>query len=149
MQNNLIFAPMTPEDVDEVVAIERASFSNPWTREGFLESLQKDYCHFIVARMTDGSLAGYCGFYQTADEADITNVAVSQKYRGQGVGFEMLNYLMKTGRERNVLDYTLEVRRGNVCAIKLYEKCGFESVGYRKNFYSNPTEDACIMWNYH
>lgn len=149
MQNNLTFAPMTADDVDEVVEIEKISFSNPWTKTGFLESLEKDYCYYIVARTSDGTLAGYCGFYQTSNEADITNVAVAQQFRGQGIGFQMINYLMKAGNERNVLDYTLEVRRGNIPAIRLYEKCGFESVGFRKNFYSNPTEDACIMWKYH
>jgi len=149
MENNVNFFIMKPEDLEEVIEIEKLSFSTPWTKEGFLEALEKDYCCFIVARMGDGMLAGYCGFYQTGEEADIINVAVSPKVRNQGIGFKMINHLIKLGSERNILDYTLEVRRGNTLAIRLYEKCGFEGVGYRKNFYRNPTEDAYIMWRYH
>lgn len=149
MENNIIFSFMKPEDLDEVVEIENASFSTPWTKQGFLEALEKDYYCFVVAKMQDESIAGYCGFYQTGEEADIINVAVSEQYRCNGIGFKMINYLMQIGNERDVLDYTLEVRRGNTSAIRLYEKCGFESVGYRRDFYRNPTEDACIMWKYH
>lgn len=149
MQNDINISLMQLSDIDEVVEIEKVSFSTPWTKEGFCESLKKDYCCYIVARTNDNVLAGYCGFYQSDIEADITNVAVSLDYRNKGVAYKMLKYLIEIGEKRGVQDFTLEVRAGNEIAIKLYKKLGFESVGFRKNFYANPTEDACIMWRYH
>lgn len=149
MENNVNFSFMKVSDLDEVVEIENKSFANPWTRDNFKEAIEKDYCLFLTARMKNGELAGYCGLYQSDKEADITNIAVNEKFRNLGVGMQMLTQLIKIGESRNILDFTLEVRRSNIVAIRLYEKCGFESVGFRKNFYRNPIEDACIMWRYH
>jgi ribosomal-protein-alanine N-acetyltransferase len=136
---------MMPQDLAEVAALERSIFSMPWSENGFLSSLQSKDTLYLVVRET-GKLIGYCGFLQSFDEADITNVAVSPDYRGRGVGFAMLSELMTRGRARGIARYTLEVRAGNASAIYLYEKLGFHSVGIRKNFYDNPQEDAQIMW---
>ena len=83
---------------------------------------------------------------QVLEEADITNVAVDVPFRGRGIGFLMLQELMRIGRERGVEAFTLEVRQSNQAAISLYERLGFENCGIRKNFYEKPTEHAVIMW---
>lgn len=142
------FFKMTEEDLDKVVEIENDNFSTPWSRQGFREALDKDYCCFITAKDENGEVAGYCGLYQSDTEADITNVAVDKKFRRQHIAEEMLKELMKTGSERGIKSYTLEVRCSNEGAITLYTKLGFESAGIRKNFYRNPIEDANIMWRY-
>jgi ribosomal-protein-alanine N-acetyltransferase len=136
---------MTPEDVAEVAALEAQIFSMPWTSQGFLDVLRLPDSLYLTVRLA-GRLIGYCGLLQSFDEADITNVAVTEQARGQGVGREMLLELMRLGKERGISRYTLEVRAGNVAAIHLYQKLGFESAGIRKNFYEKPTEDAVIMW---
>jgi ribosomal-protein-alanine N-acetyltransferase len=136
---------MTPEDVAEVAALEAQIFSMPWTSQGFLDILRLPDSLYLTVRL-NGRLIGYCGLLQSFDEADITNVAVTEQARGQGVGREMLLKLMRLGKERGISRYTLEVRAGNVAAIHLYQKLGFESAGVRKNFYERPTEDAVIMW---
>ena len=132
---------MQPEDVREVAALEAKIFSVPWSEAG-LQS--KDTLYLAVRK--SGQLIGYCGLLQSFDEADITNVAVEETYRGCGVASRMLEQLMELGKARGILRYTLEVRVSNASAIHLYEKLGFRSVGIRKNFYDSPKEDAMIMW---
>ncbi len=136
---------MTPQDVPEVAALERQIFTMPWSENGFLSSLQSQDTLYLIARR-EGRLLGYCGFLQSFDEADITNVAVAPEERGRGVAYEMLSELMQRGRERGIMRYTLEVRIGNAVAVHLYQKLGFISAGIRKNFYEKPREDALIMW---
>ena len=136
---------MTPQDVPEVAALERQIFTMPWSENGFLSSLQSQDTLYLTARR-EGRLLGYCGFLQSFDEADITNVAVAPEECGRGVAYEMLSELMQRGRERGIMRYTLEVRIGNAAAIHLYQKLGFISAGIRKNFYEKPREDALIMW---
>lgn len=136
---------MEPQDVAEVGLLERQIFSVPWSEKGFLDSLQLPDTLYLVVREKE-RLVGYCGLFQSFDEADITNVAVAPGDRGRGVGRRMLEELLDRGRARGICRYTLEVRVSNKPAIHLYRKLGFESVGIRKNFYEMPREDAMIMW---
>lgn len=141
----LSISEMLPQDAAETAALERIIFTMPWSENGFLTSLQSPDTLYLVARV-GGRIAGYCGFLQSFDEADITNAAVAPDFRGRGVGTRMLRELMARGRERGVSRYTLEVRQSNEAAIRLYRKLGFASVGIRKDFYERPRENALIMW---
>lgn len=142
---NIIFRKMNETDIPQVAEIEGATFSTPWTEDGFRESLAVEYTLYYVAEEA-GEILGYCGLYQSSDEADITNVAVKESARNRNIATLMLQELMNEGEKRGIEAFTLEVRVGNAPAIRLYEKLGFESVGIRKNFYRNPVEDANIMW---
>lgn len=139
---------MTTEDLDQVCRIENSSFSVPWSRKSFEESLENPNVTYVVACPKDNTqqILGYCGAYLIGDEADINQVAVAQEHRGNGVGKEMLGKLLHTLEEKGILAVTLEVRKSNVAAIALYENLGFVTEGVRKNFYDKPTEDALIMW---
>ncbi len=141
----LIIAKMEPEDILRTAWLERQIFSMPWSEKSFEESLRSKDALYLTAK-AGGTLAGYCGFYQSFEEADIMNVAVAREFRRQGVAYRMLCALMELGRERGILRYTLEVRAGNQAALHLYEKLGFKSVGIRRGFYEKPREDAVIMW---
>ena len=79
------------------------------------------------------------------DEGYIANVAVDPKYRKAGVGTLLVRRIFSLAREKGLSFVTLEVRASNENAISLYEKCGFKTEGRRKNFYSDPKEDAIIM----
>ena len=136
---------MTAEDIAAVTEIERMLFSMPWSENGFLSALQSQDTEYLVVWMED-KIVAYCGFLQSFDEADITNVAVHPDYQNRGIAYAMLSMLMDVGKARGIERYTLEVRAGNASAIHLYEKLGFASVGIRKNFYEKPQEDAVIMW---
>ena len=136
---------MQEEDAAEAAAIESTIFTQPWSRDGFISSLSSPYTIYLVARQ-GGKIAGSAGLWRTFDEADITNIAVRPEMQGKGIGEMLLRSLMEQGRKEGIVRFTLEVRSSNEKAIRLYEKCGFASVGVRKNFYSFPTEDADIMW---
>ncbi len=143
--NNLILRRMEEIDLDMVCQIEQETFSLPWSKKSFEESIGLYHTIFLVAEM-DGDVVGYCGCYQSLEEAEIVNVAVKKGMRGLGIGRKMLTELMNLGKGQGVFAYTLEVRVSNQAAIHLYESLGFESIGIRKNFYEKPTENAMIMW---
>lgn len=138
---------MRLKDIPEVAVMERQCFSEPWSENGFRSALEQGCSVYLVAREpASGQIAGYCGLLRSFEEAEILNVAVRGKLRGQGIGGTMLSHLMEQGRQRGIRRFTLEVRRSNAAAIHLYEKLGFVSAGIRKNFYRKPEEDAVIMW---
>lgn len=136
---------MALTDLDEVEAMEKKIFTEPWSLTSFRTMLGNPYSLYLTAR-ADGKLAGYCGLFQSFEDACIQNVAVGEEYRDRGIATAMLGRLMELGKERGILNYTLEVRISNAPAIRVYEKLGFITEGRRKNFYSLPTEDAFIMW---
>lgn len=140
----MIFRRMTEDDLDVVAKMEKETFSTPWSRESFLDSLHKTYSYFYVA--VEDEIVGYCGVHNFGGDGEITNVAVDKVWRGKQVAFSMLTYAMKESEKEGIEAFTLEVRKSNIPAIKLYEKLGFVEQGVRKNFYENPTEDAVIMW---
>ncbi|MCC8067691.1 MAG: ribosomal protein S18-alanine N-acetyltransferase [Clostridiales bacterium] len=138
---------MHVSDLAAVAEIERCSFTQPWSENGFRSALENEYALYLTVRQNeDSDIIGYCGLLQSFDEADIMNVAVRADMRGRGIGFAMLERLMELGRKRGIERFTLEVRKSNRAALCLYEKLGFCSAGVRKNFYIKPVEDAVIMW---
>lgn len=141
---------MSPKDTERAAWMEQQIFSDPWSRQAFLDSLELKETLFLVAERSEdrgesGGVVGYAGMYISFDEAEITNVAVLPEQRGKGVGTAILQELFRRGAEKGVARYILEVRISNAAAIALYEKCGFEKAGVRKDFYRHPTEDAWIM----
>ena len=136
---------MEREDVDAVSRLEEETFSMPWSREAFLEMITKEDAAYYVAE-SDGEIVGGCGVLMAAGEGNITNVAVAEKMRNQGIGTKMVRYLMEKGTQSGLSAYKLEVRVSNAAAIHVYEKLGFCSEGIRPNFYEKPVEDAIIMW---
>lgn len=136
---------MNKEDLDEVAAIEEAIFSQPWSKRGFLDSLENADTLYLVAEQ-EHEIIGYLGLWQSQEEADIVNVAVKESARRQGAAGRLLEEAVRRAKERGVTALTLEVRVSNAAAIRLYEKHGFRSVGVRPGFYDMPKEDALIMW---
>lgn len=137
---------MVPEDVEQVAALETRIFSDPWSRQGFLDSLALPETLFLVAEDSGQTgIVGYLGMYISLGEAEITNVAVSPEYRRCGAGSRIMEAALAEGAGRGVTRFILEVRVSNRPAILLYERYGFQSVGIRRNFYSHPTEDALLM----
>lgn len=154
----LIIRKMEERDAGQAAVLEAANFSDPWTAEAFLETLCLDYAHYYVAEeagqvISGGAAAresrrviGVCGLRNIAGEGEITNVSVDICYRRRGVAAAMLKRVLEDGAKMGIGDFTLEVRIGNLPAIRLYEKFGFAGEGVRRGFYSNPGEDALIMW---
>ena len=147
--DNWLIERMQERDLTQVADIERRTFTDPWSEQGFHEELESPDALYLCVRQPDRDLViGYCGYIRSFEDADIVNVAVDEPFRGRGIARQMLMKLMEAGYEQGVENYTLEVRAGNTAAISLYEKLGFRSAGIRPGFYSNPREDALIMWKY-
>lgn len=136
---------MKKENLEQVAAIERNSFSMPWSLKSFEEALDNPNAFYIVAE-ENGQVTGYCGAYLVLDEADVNQVAVLSSCRNRGIGKKIMKALLQRLEEAGAAAVTLEVRQSNKAAIALYESLGFVTEGIRKNFYEKPVEDALIMW---
>lgn len=146
MDTVIQFRLMTVEDIDQIVALEHASFTTPWTKDAFYNELtQNQFAHYIV--MEDGyKVIGYCGQWNIMDEAHITNVAVLPEYRGRKLGEALMKQAMEFARSMGARKMTLEVRVSNYIAQSLYRKLGFQPGGIRKHYYTDNLEDALVMW---
>lgn len=145
----IIIREMTLQDVEQVHELEKLAFSMPWTRQDFVDAVEnKDALYLVVEeKECQGKVIACCGMRSIVGEGDISNVVVHPDKRQQGIAGLMLSELLKRGKEEyGVEAYTLEVRKGNVAAVRLYSKLGFIEEGVRKNFYEKPVEDAIIMW---
>src|SRR4051812_6441724 len=116
----------TVEGIDEVLAIEEASFTNPWTREMYLSELKNPGVSFcFLARDETGRSAGFCSFWRVLDELHINNLAVHPDARRAGVASALLTFVLDEGVRLGAQRATLEVRRSNDAARYLYERFGF------------------------
>lgn len=135
-------------DIPAVAAIEKNSFSRPWSEKGFEDSLKLPDTIFLVAEEElSKEILGYIGMYVSFDEGEITNVAVAESAQRQGIGKALVQGMLERAKEAGVCRIVLEVRRSNAAAIHVYETSGFAAVGIRKGFYELPREDAWIMEN--
>lgn len=143
----IIYRDMIEEDIPQIIEIEKACFSDPWSADAMRRELHENahMAHYKVA--CDGKkVVGYGGYWQVFDEANITNIAVHSDYRRQGIGEGLLKALEAEYPKLGIMYATLEVRVSNEAAKKLYLKNGFVSAGIRPNYYEKPREDADIMW---
>lgn len=133
-------------DLDEIEAIERASYPTPWSRSMFVSELAKPSSLSIAAVADGGELAGYLVLSRYVDAWHVMNVAVAERYRRAGIASAMLGSLFDVTRDDAERGYTLEVRVSNRAAISLYEQFGFVARGVRRGYYTDNREDALIMW---
>jgi len=135
------------EDLSGVLAVEEETFTNPWTRDMYAWELQnRTVCHIYVVRTPDCAVAGFCAFWLVVDEIHINNVAVRAQFRGHGIGTALLRHVLAEARQLGAKRATLEVRASNDSARRLYERIGFYVAATRRNYYTNPVEDALILW---
>jgi ribosomal-protein-alanine N-acetyltransferase len=135
---------MQPEDVPEVLSIEQASFTTPWSGTLFMNEIYKPLSLPKVARSGD-KIVGYICANQVLDEGHILNVTVRPGHRGQGIAVELLRCATGILAERGCKEIFLEVRISNEAALRMYEKAGFRMISARKRYYTSPEEDAVIM----
>ena len=135
----------TVDRIDEVLEIERVSFSDPWSREMFRSELEVGGGTYARVAERDRILVGYLLAVMVADEAHLGNLAVRPSERRSGVGQRLLDDLLDASRERGVGRVTLEVRESNQIARKFYYENKFIDIAMRKNYYRNPVEDAIVM----
>jgi [ribosomal protein S18]-alanine N-acetyltransferase len=133
-------------DLDAVLEIEAGSFSNPWTREMFsAEFSRTGISHNYVIRTPDHPIAGFCMIWVLFDEIHINNFAIRPACRRSGLGRALLRASLADARQRGGRRAALEVRRSNVGALGLYGQLGFRVAGVRRDYYTNPAEDALVL----
>jgi len=133
------------EDIEGVWQIEKLSFTQPWSRQAFLEEVVFNERAFYLVAKVGKSIVGYAGCWVIYDEVHITNVAVRPEYRGQRIATRLLESLEEEVAKLGGESLTLEVRVSNQTAQHLYRQRGFYPVGLRKQYYSDNDEDAIIM----
>lgn len=136
---------MTLDDIDAVAAIEAATFRTPWSKESFYREVTDNACARYVVVREDGEAIAYAGVWFVLDEGHITNIAVAEPFRGQGVGRLITQALLQYAADLGAGYLTLEVRAHNERAKALYHSLGFFRVGIRKKYYEDSGEDAWIM----
>lgn len=165
--------PLTLDDLDVVMALERICFKDPWTRRMYLTDLTENELAtyralrlplgdaawqiangklreaaagqaFSGAPAASGPILAYGGFWLMVDEAHIATIATRPEWRGCGLGALLMLELLDRAIEQGARTSTLEVRAGNISAQRLYEKLGYAIAGQRRRYYRNG-EDGLLM----
>lgn len=140
--------PVTVENhefyLDRILEIENLSFSSPWSLNGFVRELENPVSQ-LWALMSDKVLLGYLCFWAVRDEMQLLDLVVHPAYRSTGYGNYLLKKLVHLAFSKGILRIWLEVRVTSNTARRLYEKFGFVERGRRKNYYTDPSEDAIVM----
>jgi len=131
-------------DLDDVAAIERSVFNDPWSRRSFVDLVAAPQVLFLVADDSN-AVVGYAIVLTTGIESELANLAVARLTQHQGLGRRLLREALSAARERGCEEMFLEVRASNEAAIGLYSSTGFEAVGRRVRYYARPIEDAIVM----
>ncbi len=137
---------MTVEDLDQVMLLELACFSVPWTQESFKKELTENKLARYIVIEEENQIVGYGGVWYIVDEGHITNVAIHPDHRKKGLGKQLVDAMKDMAIQNEIVLMTLEVRVSNVAAITLYERMGFLEAGIRPKYYTDNQEDALIMW---
>lgn len=131
----------------DVVALQASSFSNPWTPDALRWELEHSpVSRLYVLRSETGEVAAFCACWLLVDELHINSLAVAPAWRQQGLGSRLMRGVLDLARKEGAARATLEVRRSNDAARALYERLGFQVEAIRPDYYTNPREDALILW---
>jgi ribosomal-protein-alanine N-acetyltransferase len=137
---------MRPGDLDAVMEIERVSFRAPWSAQVFSEEMVRDWAHVDVVRdAAEGFLVAFGNYWLVADEIHLLNLATHPLARRAGHASRLLAHILEFGRQHGCRIVTLEVRRSNAAALRLYRRFAFRPVGVRPNYYAEDQEDAIVM----
>jgi len=136
------------DDLSEVAALQQQSFTNPWGADAIRWELEHtDVARLYVARTSGGALVGYCACWLIFDELHINSLAVDVASRRTGVARFLLQAVFRDVVEAGARAATLEVRRSNEAAKRLYEGLGFSVEAVSRDYYQMPREDALILWH--
>jgi len=138
--------PLNSDHLEDILEIETLCFSTPWKKISFISEFHLSYSFsFGITSKTDNKLRGYIFFWLVCDEIHITNLAIHPAVRKEGLGSNLLKYLLQLASDINVKNIYLEVRKSNHAAKALYKKFGFVQTGYRPQYYSDNQEDALLF----
>lgn len=127
-----------------IAALEACTFSHPQSEKSLVEFFKSER-NFAVVCLENRELVSYCTLTSVLDEAQIINVATAVEYKRQGCAKAIFERIFEECMRKGIISISLEVREGNLPAISLYEDLGFSVAGKRKDFYTDPRENALIM----
>ena len=147
-----IIEPATVEALPDILQIEEACFSAPWTRKMLEAELRGNpFAHFLLAkRVPPGdvgavSIVGYLCFWVVFEEIRLMNLAVIESMRRKGIARALVMQALEMGLAQAARCAVLEVRASSHAAQALYHHLGFRDVSTRPTYYTNPIEDAVLM----
>ena len=132
------------QEIEEIARLEQEIFSDPWSLAAIRETWGQKQARILGAWLEE-QMAGYVIVYFAADESEIARIAVDEKFRRQGVAGALLDEMERVLVSKGIVRLMLDVRKSNAAALGFYYTRGFKEDGIRKNFYTNPTEDAILM----
>ena len=132
-------------DIDSILSIQSDAGLSPWPRQGYEAELERPESVFLVARTDDDATIGFVVGRVLSPQADIYNIGIDQAFLRQGIASALLDDFIQTCHRRSVLSIWLDVRPSNHRAIAFYLAKGFTRAGNRRDFYTDPAEDADIM----
>lgn len=145
MNERIAVRRMRLSDVDDVWEVDRAAFTQPWSKQAYMNELTMNRSAHYLVLTVDGKVSGFGGMWIMVDEAHVTNVAVHPRVQGRRLGWLLMVTLMLWAVSLGARRMTLEVRVSNVRAQNLYRKLGFVATAIRPKYYAD-LEDALIMW---
>lgn len=144
MDNKITIVPLSMENIDSVIEIEKSSYKSPWTREQFMSELDNPEVAYMFVMKFNETVIGYAGFWISFEYATITKVTIHPLLRGKGLSKILLKDLIDRCFALGAEMISLEVRLSNIIAQGLYSSMGFAKEGMRKKYYSDG-EDAVVM----
>ena len=136
---------MTLDDLAQVVAIDKASFSLPWPERSFRFEITDNPASRAWVVELDGRIVGVIVAWLLVDEAHIATIATHPDFRRQGIAGRLLTHALQSMMNEGALTSVLEVRESNAAAQEMYRKFGFEESGRRPRYYKDNGEDAILM----
>lgn len=137
-----------PDDTEAIIALDQGSFTQPWSPQTMREAVEKAQVGEYIALVAEsaGELCGFVVAWNVGEEGEIATIAVAESARGQGIGRKLLEAALHEATRRGATQMFLEVRPANAAAIRLYENCGFTTVGLRKNYYRDGDDAVVMRW---
>ncbi len=143
-KEDILVCELNIDYLDQAAALEQLCYDTPWSKELIAKEFSKDIS-LRPAFFQGDNLIAQSFNYIVADELHILNIAVHPDWQNQGIGQELLCYIMSTATFKGADFATLEVRESNVRARNLYKKLGFKQVNKRPGYYKSNGEDALIF----
>jgi [ribosomal protein S18]-alanine N-acetyltransferase len=144
LNQDYLIRKLTRQDLDQLMVIEDDVFSMPWSRQSYETELKNQWANYLACDW-EGQLAAYIGMWTVFEEAHITNVAVSKRFRGRGLGRILMLEEEKLARAKGANRILLEVRPSNEAALAMYKGLGYIPVSVRREYYADNGEDALVM----
>ena len=133
-----------------VLELQTSSFTNPWTADALKWELEHSPVSRLYVLLDDaddsGRAAAFCACWHLVDELHVNSLAVAPGRRRAGLATKLMQEVLARAKEEGAVRATLEVRRSNEAARALYERLGFAVEAIRPDYYTNPREDALILW---